>query len=90
MSAERVDEMVGLVPDDNPVKPRLRELQHLSAYATAYRYTTPTGRIPDDPPIQTVDATIELIETALLDIAARFGVDLDAADRPAARSSPIR
>jgi HEPN domain-containing protein len=86
----QLDEMVGLVPDDNPVKPQLRELQHLSAYATAYRYTTPTGRIPDDPPIQTVDATIELIETALLDIAARFGVDLDAADRPAARSSPIR
>ena len=86
----QLDEMVGLVPDDNPVKAQLQELQHLAMYATAYRYTTPTGRIPSDPPAHTVEATVGLIETALLDIAGRFGVDLDAVDRPATRSSPIR
>jgi HEPN domain-containing protein len=26
----QLDEMVGLVPDENPIKPRLRSLQHLS------------------------------------------------------------
>lgn len=86
----QLDEMVGLIPDDNPIKPRLRELQHLSSYATAFRYPTPTGRIPADPPAQTVEATTTLIEAALRDIAGRFGVDLDAVDQPAARSLPIR
>jgi HEPN domain-containing protein len=86
----QLDEMVGVIPEDNPIKPRLRELQHLSTYATAFRYTTPTGRIPADPPTHTVEATAKLIEAALRDIAARFGVDLEAIDQPAAHSSPIR
>jgi HEPN domain-containing protein len=86
----QLDEMVNLIPEDNPVKPRLRELQHLSVYATAYRYTTPTGRIPDHPPKQTVETTAKLIDAALKELAARFGVDLDAVDKPATNCSPIR
>jgi hypothetical protein len=82
--------MIGLVPDENPIKPKLRMLQHLSTYATSYRYTTPTGRIPDDPPAEQVDATTKNIEAALLEAAERFGVDLDAVDAPAASSSPLR
>jgi hypothetical protein len=39
----QLDEMVSLIPEENPIKPRLRELQQLSTYATSYRYTTPTG-----------------------------------------------
>jgi len=31
---------VGLVPEEIPIKPRLRELQHLGTHATSYRYTT--------------------------------------------------
>lgn len=53
----QLDEMVSLVPDTNPIKPHLRALQHLGTYATSYRYTTPTGRIPDDPPTDAVEAT---------------------------------
>lgn len=86
----QLDEMVGLVPEQNPVKPQLRDLQHLSAYATAYRYTTPTGRIPDDPAPETVEATARRIEGTLLEVARRFGVDLDATDKPAANATPIR
>ena len=44
----QLDEMVAAIPDENPIKPRLLALQHLSTYATSYRYTTPTGRIPVD------------------------------------------
>lgn len=86
----QLDEMVGLVPDENPLKPRLRALQHLSTYATSYRYTTPTGRIPADPSTKDVDATADAIEATLLEAAARFGVDLAAIDKPATTSSPIR
>lgn len=85
----QLDEMVGLIPEENPIKPRLREL-HLSTYATSYRYTTPTGRIPDDPPAHDIEATAKNIEATLLDVAARFGVDLDVVDKPARTSSPIR
>jgi hypothetical protein len=65
----QLDEMVGLIPDENPIKPQLRALQHLSTYATSYRYTTPTGRIPDDPPAERVSATIQDIEGALTEAA---------------------
>lgn len=86
----QLDEMVSLVPDENPIKSRLRTLQHLSTYATSYRYTTPTGRIPADPPPKDVEATADAIEATLLEAAARFGVDLAAVDKPATTSSPIR
>ncbi len=85
----QLDEMVGLVPDDNPIKPRLRELQHLGTYATSYRYTTPTGRIPAEPPAQDVEATAKNIEATLLEVAAQFGVDLDAIDKPATSGSAV-
>ena len=86
----QLDEMVGLVPDENPIKPRLRALQHLGTYATSYRYTTPTGRIPADPSTEDVETTAKAIEAALIEAAERFGVDLAAVDKPAATSSPVR
>ena len=54
------------------------------------RYTTPTGRIPDDPPPAEVEANITAIEAALNEAARRLGVELAAADKPATTSSPIR
>lgn len=86
----QLEEMVGLVPEENPIKARLRQLQHLGTYATSFRYTTPTGRIPADPPAQQVETTANNIEATLIEVAERFGVDLDAVDKPAAKSSPIR
>jgi HEPN domain-containing protein len=86
----QLEEMVGLVPDENPIKSRLCALQHLGTYATSYRYTTPTGRIPNDPPAEEVEATAKIIEATLIETAQRFGVDLAAVDKPAASCSPIR
>jgi HEPN domain-containing protein len=86
----QLDEMVAAIPSENPIKDRLQALQHLSTYATSYRYTTPTGRIPADPPATDVDATVKAIEGILRDVAAHFGVQLDATDKPAVNSSPIR
>lgn len=50
----------------------------------------PTGRIPADPPPEAVEVTAKRIEGTLLEVARRFGVDLDAADKPAANAAPIR
>lgn len=86
----QLDEMVGLIPDENPIKPRLRALQHLATYATSYRYTTPTGRIPADPSAEDVDAAVKSIEATLNEVARWFGVDLQAVDKPAAKISPTR
>lgn len=86
----QLDEMVGLIPDENPIKPRLRALQHLATYATSYRYTTPTGRIPADPSAEDVDAAVKSIEATLNEVARWFGVDLQAVDKPAAKISPMR
>lgn len=86
----QLTEMIDLVPDENPLKPRLRKLQHLATFATSYRYTTPTGRIPPDPSNDEVEASAEEIEATLAEAARGFGVELDAVDKPAATSSPIR
>jgi HEPN domain-containing protein len=34
-------DMVDKIPDDNPVKPALRAIEHLAAYATAFRVSVP-------------------------------------------------
>jgi HEPN domain-containing protein len=50
----RLDEMVDLVPGDNPLKPSLRAIEYLAAYATTYRYPTAAGRIKGSPDEQKV------------------------------------
>ena len=82
--------MVDLVPDENPLKGRLRNLQYLSTYATSYRYTTPSGRIPSDPSADEVNTVVSAIQGVLDEAAKNFGVELDAVDKPAATSAPIR
>jgi len=86
----QLEDMVALIPDENPLKPALRGLQHLATYATSYRYTTPTGRIPDEPSTHVIEENAAKVEAALTEAARRFGVDLDAVDRPASNVSPIR
>lgn len=46
--SHRLDLLIDLLPDENPFKATLRPLELLTAYATAFRYPTPGGRIPRD------------------------------------------
>lgn len=85
----QLDEMVDLVPDDNPLKARLRKTEHLAAYATTYRYPTPSGRVKQPPDATTVRTAIDLVERALEAAVAAFAVDLDD-DAPARNRGPIR
>lgn len=86
----RLDEMVDLVPDENPLKSALREIEELAAYATAYRYPTSSGRIPDPPAGSEFGALAKKVEAALGEAASRFGVDLTRRGLPASRPGPVR
>ena len=83
-------DMVAKIPDANPVKPLLRAIEHLDAYATAFRYPSPRGRIKEPPSVSEIEQDIARIDTALVEIAARFAIDLSKTEGPAGRSAPIR
>jgi HEPN domain-containing protein len=86
-------EMVDLIPDENPLKARLRRLEHLSQYATAYRYpvsSSKTKRIPRPPSASELQGAIDDTATALDQAVALFGVDLQPADSPARNAGPLR
>jgi HEPN domain-containing protein len=86
----RLDEMVDLVPDENPLKPALRGIEELAAYATAYRYPTSSGRIPEAPAGSEFELLLEKVADALQEAATRFGVDLNKKGQPAGKPRPIR
>lgn len=86
----KLDEMVDLVPDENPLKAALRQVEALTAYATAYRYPTPVGRILPPPSALDFDAVMARVEFLLDDAAARFEVVLTQQGVPAGSARPIR
>jgi HEPN domain-containing protein len=83
-------DMVAKIPDANPVKSLLRAIEHLDAYATAYRYPSPRGRIKPAPMPAELDEDIVKIDAALVEIAARFAIDLSRIDGPAGKPDAIR
>lgn len=86
----QLKEMVDLVPDENPLKAALREIEQLAAYATTYRYPTVVGRIPPPPARKVFDDMAVKVEKALLAAVGRFGVSLSQPNEPAANPAPIR
>lgn len=86
----QLNEMVDLVPDENPLKASLRAIEYLTAYATAYRYPTSAGRVKQTPRGAELSSGADKVQAALGEAAMRFGVDLATPDAPAKRSSPIR
>lgn len=85
-----LNEMVDLVPDENPLKPALRSIEHLAAYATSYRYPTASGRIPAPPSQAVFEEDAARVEASLNAAVARFRVDLTKPDTSAGSAAPIR
>ena len=86
-------DMVDLIPDENPLKPHLRKIEHLSQYATAYRYpvsSSKTKRIPRPPSPDELQQAIDDTATALARAAVAFAVELRETDSPARRGGPVR
>lgn len=86
----QLDEMVDLIPDANPIKPSLRGIEHLAAYATAFRYPSPAGKIKAMPSPNDMTKYLADVEAVLSGVAARFGVDLAKPNTPATMPQPIR
>jgi HEPN domain-containing protein len=86
----QLDELVDMIPDENPLKPRLRAIQDLTDYATSYRYPSPKGRIKQPPDQAGFDQEAKAVQLALDEAVAGFGVDLARADAPARSPLPLR
>lgn len=98
LTAERIQagirhelpDMVDKIPDENPLKPMLRAVEHLDAYATAYRYPSPRGRVKPPPTTSELDEDIAKLDALLSELATRFQIDLSKLEGPAGRPAPIR
>ena len=55
-----------------------------------YDYLSPRGRIKPAPTPAEIDHDILKIDAALVEIAARFAIDLSKLDGPAGKPDPIR
>ena len=70
-----LNDMVSLLDDSHLMKAKLREIEHLAAFATSYRYPSPVGRIKA-PSADEFARTAKLVETALLAAAKHLSVTL--------------
>lgn len=84
-----LDEMVDQVPDANPLKPQLRAVQHLGAYATSFRYPTAAGRIQAAPLAGVFELEADKVASALRAATQALGVD-PSGTGPAANPVPTR
>jgi hypothetical protein len=82
--------MIDLLPDENPWKTDLRGVEHLSAYATTFRYPSPVGRIKDPPSPDDLQSVLARIEALLVLAQVHFGVAPSEGDTPARSASPPR
>jgi HEPN domain-containing protein len=86
-------EIVDLIPDENPLKPTLRAIEHLSQFATAYRYpvsSSKTKRIPRAPAAEELRDALDATATALNNAVKYFQVDVQRPESPAGFAGPIR
>jgi len=85
----QLDRMVESVPDENPVKQMLQDIQGLGIYATTYRYPTTVGRVKPAPEYEEFKRFADKVEAALQEVVKRFDVDIDSSE-PAGNADPIR
>jgi HEPN domain-containing protein len=86
----QLDELVDMVPDENPLKAGLRRIQDLTDYATAFRYPSPKGRIKAPPDKAAFDREAAAVQQALDEAVQCYGVDLSRPDAPARIAGPPR
>lgn len=85
-----LDNFVSQIPDSNPYKTRCKAVQDLKRYATSYRYPTSQGRTMKPPTSEYFEEQYQQVAHLLVDVAARFEVDLDKENAPAGKPDPIR
>lgn len=88
--AHQLDKFVRRLPDTHPEKSSLHALSWLEAYATTFRYTSPSGAIPKAPDPARLQAAIADIAALIDRVSTHFGIDLQDEGAPAALSAPMR
>jgi len=69
-TTHQLDVLVALVPAGNPFRADLLDLTRLSASATKYRYPTPSGLVPEDPPLEEMVEDLRKIALLLPEVRA--------------------
>lgn len=82
--------MVDSLPDANPMKADLRSIEHLEAYATAYRYPSTSGNIYTAPIVKKVQEELDKVMRIFDTVVSRFQVDINKPDAPAGNAGPLR
>ena len=85
-----LDNFVRQIPDVNPLKGQCKAVQDLKRYATSYRYPTSKGKPVKIPSKAEFEDQYTKVEQLLVDVTARFEVDLDQENLPARKPDPIR
>lgn len=87
--AHQLDTIVRKLPAENPDRATLTAITFLEAYATSYRYGTPTGRVPSTPAFDRIEKALDQVETLIAGLRKHFGVPAGT-DGTAANVTPRR
>lgn len=83
-------QMIDMIPAENPGIPLLRKVEHLTVFATAFRYTGFEGRIPKLPDFSTVETEARKIDAIVNLLVNHFVVNVSTKNEGAGNISPIR
>lgn len=72
--AHQLDTIVRKLPAENPDRTALASISFLEAYATSYRYGTPTGRVPSTPPFDRIETALDQVEALVTALRTHFGI----------------
>jgi hypothetical protein len=82
--------MIDLLPDLCTAKRTLQPLGVLTAYATPFRYASPSGRIPKAPAVTTVQGWLDQTQIVIEMFARHFQVNLKDDEPVAEHTGPFR
>lgn len=82
--------MIDVIPDLCTAKNTLQPFGVLTAYATTFRYASPSGRIPKAPAATMVQGWLDQTQVAIDLFARHFQVDLKDDEPVAGHTGPFR
>lgn len=86
----QLDRMVDELPDMCAVRIDFEKVIDLVAYATTYRYPTPSGRIPDPPSTEEAERFFAGLKSILEKCTLHYQVDVKLDQPVAGRTTPPR
>lgn len=75
--AHQLDTIVRKIPEENPDRRALAAITFLEAYATSYRYGTPTGRVPTTPSSDRVEDALAAIDGLIVSLEEHFAIEAE-------------